>query len=173
MRQLHIHSLPSKKEAVWIDRTEILYHAIFQIFEDFILGEYSNKNFNLDPWPIPQMPVEVDTQEWHDYNYAIEDNAWKEKCKEILSFWSEMKKHKCCWSRAHDELKHKIDGIHLELDDWLEPPLPNGDRIVKECKEPKVYWDTLREMGELEECYENKINEYCQEIIKHRRWLWT
>jgi len=168
MRQLQIKSLPSKKEAPWLAKTEILYHAVFQIFEDFITQEYSNKNFNLEPWDLSKC---LGPNESPDY--YIEDNDWKLKCKEILSFWSEMKKYSSCWDRAHAELEHKIKGIYPVFDDWLEPQDANGNRLVKAEKKPKVYWDTLKEMGDLEEYYENKINEYCGYIIAKRRWMWT
>ena len=170
MRLLKLESLPKKdKEHPWIDRTEILYHAIFQIFEDFITEEYSNENFNLEPWDLNTCR----SCEEEPLDYFVEDNEWKLKCKEILAFWQEMKKFSSCWTRAHSELEHKIEDMRPDFDSWLEPPDEQGNRKVKQEKEPSIYWDTLKEMGELEEYYENKINEYCRWIIDKRRWMWT
>lgn len=166
MRLLKIQTLPKKdKEHPWIDRTEILFHAIFQVFEDFIKEEYSNEHFNLEPWDLTKVE--------EPSGYFVEDNEWKLKCKEILAFWEEMKKHSSCWSRAHSELEHKLGDREPDFDSWLEPPDEHGNRKVKQRKEPSVYWDTLKEMGELEEYYEDKINEYCHWIISKRRWMWT
>lgn len=89
MRILKLKSLPKKdKEHPWIDRTDILYHAIFQVFEDFITEEYSNENFNLEPWDL----ATCSSCEEEPMDYFTEDNEWKLKCKEILAFWEEMKK---------------------------------------------------------------------------------
>lgn len=175
MRILKLQHLPPLKEKPWLDRTKILYHAIFQVFEDFITQEYMNENFHIDhTWPIADPPPEEGpTAEWHEYLYAVEDAAWKAKCKEILAFWQEQKKYESPWDRAHSELEHKMEGLELVFDDWLEPADEQGNRKVKDSKEPELYWDTLKEMRDREEFYENKINEYLHEIIDKRRWMWT
>lgn len=85
MRTLKIHTLPSVKEAPWLDRDFILFHSCFQILSDFVEQEEG-----LDAWTHG------------DYKKT-------NRILKSLYFWWQENKNKEDFDSLEDEAQEKLE----------------------------------------------------------------
>ena len=81
MRVLKINTLKSVKEQPWIDRDYILFHACFQIFEDFVEKEDGIEQW----WENPAVPILQELYNWwQKEKFNCESDEAQEKLELLI-----------------------------------------------------------------------------------------
>lgn len=172
----------SELPRTWVDRDEVMYHAIFQILVDFIELEQP-----LVEWDDKSKGRFTDSSKMRTY---IEENynpAHPEFPR--LNYYHEMSDEEKARSDANDECHYKKNLEMLELYEWYkagkydfdyakysemtgeEPAIVNKSITYVATGKPKLI--TRDEFYQLQSDHEKLREEMLRRVIAIRGYLWT